>query len=143
MIGTDTTCLTQDAILNYFGQKPCPSTMSANEQFACADNNTKVYQLFLNSGLQYMPCVTQADLPDLSAPQVYAPSLTFTPGNFVVKPGDTWIVQLSGAPPNAPIQIAGGKDGNLVSQNGGLTDILGGKQLSSQVIDSQVGNLFL
>ncbi len=137
MIGLAEDCLTKSDILNYFGQKQCDPNSG---DLTCADYNTQVYQLYLQSGLQNKACVLTSDLPDLNAPRSYSPVLQMIPGGGKIVSGDSWMVQLSGAPPNSPVTIKGGPNGNLVSQLAGNTDLLGRKQLSGKFIDSQIGD---
>lgn len=136
MIGLAEDCMTKADILNYFGQKQCDPNSG---DFTCPDYNTQVYQLYLNSGLQNKACVLTSDLPDLNAPGTYSPVLQMTPAVGKVVSGAQWTVQLTGAPPNSPVTIDGGPNGNLVSQIAGNTDLLGRKALSGKFIDSQIG----
>ncbi len=137
MIGLAEDCMTKNDILNYFGQKPCDPNAT---DWTCADYNTQVYQLYLNSGLQNKACVLTSDLPALNAPRTYSPTLQMSPTGAKVVSGAPWVVQLSGAPPNSPVTIEGGPNGNLVSQIAGNTDLLGRKALSGKFIDSQIGD---
>lgn len=58
--------------------------------------------------------------------------------NFRV--GDRWQIRISGAPPNAPVSVNGGVNGENASSQMGSTDPSGNFTLNGQMTQDQVGN---
>jgi hypothetical protein len=57
-----------------------------------------------------------------------------------LKPGNTWVIQITGAKANSPVVVAGGQNGRNDVTNMGNTDGAGGWQASGTIEAGMVGN---
>lgn len=61
-------------------------------------------------------------------------------GGTLVYPGDTWTVTISGASPNLPVQVQGGKNGASNTTPMGSTDSAGNFSLSGRFTQDDIGS---
>lgn len=87
-----------------------------------------------------LPAGTQPVQVGAPAP-AYSPRLSFitSRGGTALQPGDTWTVQIQGAPPNSPVTVTGGNMGQSITNSMGATDANGNFSLSGSITSDQAG----
>lgn len=146
------------------GWELCPGPDVA-AQFACSQRNTKRAQQISDIQQQYggrVPSsilasivpVVQTGSSSIANPSiVVAGPITPVPGHGslsfvtsrggnVLYPGDTWTISISGATPNAPIAVVGGKNGAMNTTPTGTTDNWGNFSLSGTIDSSAIGSWY-
>ncbi len=114
-----------------------------------SDSQAQGPQLYENAGGQFVTPPPSAfgittPPPQTGSGSAGAARLSFTNltsgNNSSFKVGDRWQIQISGAPPNAPVSVNGGMNGANVLSAQGSTDANGNWSLNGQMDQSQVGS---
>lgn len=130
----------QGVCLTNCGDTSIYSTVGS--QYACEQQNQAAINAAGYEGPTNAPPVTPVSTSPPPTP-TYSPRLSFNTsrGGSTVYPGDTWTIQISGAPPSQPVSVLGvHPDGGSATQGYGNTDGSGSFALAGAITADMVGN---